>query len=253
MVHVVPEQEKSGKRMRPPLMTLPCVLDEAVSVISTIRIANSALRPTCNERNTHRIRRALEQGHINRVLSAERPVRLSDRKRRLLEPLVQIRRNVHLDSEFFRVHVRSVGVICLWIRARNQHAPVREECRLRVIQPCNDRVVEDRETLTDGLRRVVKDGIVIGVAGLFESSHALVGTVQDHVRPVSSWGEPRTPYAREPTLAYPSGSVTMHGITLFDGYTKSSIPVRKFRSSIPLIHIPFSPASMLDSQPQVQW
>ena len=185
MVHVVPEQEKSGKRMRPPLMTLPCVLDEAASVISTIRIANSAPRPTCNERNTHLVRRALEQGHINRVLFAERPVRLSDRKCWLLESLVQIWRNVHLDSEFFRVYVRSVGVICLWIRARNQHAPVREECRLRVIQPCNDRVVEDRDAFADGLRWIVKERIVVGIVSQPKPCEALLGAIKDHVRSVA--------------------------------------------------------------------
>ena len=92
IVHVVPEQENAGKRIRPPLMTLPCVLDKAafgrVSIHSERR---SGREPTCNERHTHRVCRALEGRHLDHVLSTERPVHLRDRKRGLLEPLAQIR------------------------------------------------------------------------------------------------------------------------------------------------------------------
>ena len=45
MVHVVPAQVNAGKRIRPPLMTLPCVLDDAASE-SSDRQWNSCARKT---------------------------------------------------------------------------------------------------------------------------------------------------------------------------------------------------------------
>ena len=145
-----------------------------------------ARRLTCDERNAHPACRSLEQGHNDRILSTESPVRLRDRERRLLEPLVQIRRDVHLDPHFLWIPWR------LWIRTRDQHATVREERCLRMIKPCDDRVAEDGETLTDGLGWVVQDRIVVGIGRQSESSNALVGAIEDQVRSASKFCKPHT-------------------------------------------------------------
>lgn len=89
IVHAVPAHENAGKMMRPPLMTLPCVLDEAAVVCSGSTFGfdpNPTL--TCDEGDAHRARGPLEQRHLNRVLPAQRPVCLRNRKRRLFESLV---------------------------------------------------------------------------------------------------------------------------------------------------------------------
>ena len=159
-----------------------CARRSYIGCVSIHSERRSGREPTCDERHAHRVRRALEERHLNRVLSPELPIGLRDRKRGLLEPLVQIRRNVHLDPEFLWIGFR------LWIRTRNQHATVREERRLGVVQPCDDRVAEDREALADRLRRVIQERVEVGVTRQSESGHTLVGTVQDHVRSASDGG-----------------------------------------------------------------
>jgi hypothetical protein len=203
-----------------------------------------ARKPTCDERNAHVAGGALEQGHDDRILSAERPIRLRDRKRRLLESLVQIRRNVHLDPHLFW---KPRG---LWIRARDQYATVREECRLRVIKPCDDRGVEDREALTDGLRWVVEERIVVGIGCQSKSGEALVGPIQDHVRPVAILLASHTTRLRvSASLPIRKGGHARHySLRWLYEVVKFKGARNKLR-----IHAPFSLVSTSGSRLRVRW
>lgn len=73
----------------------------------------SSARPTCDERDPHRARSSLVKRYYDVILSSKSPISLSDRKRGLGEPLVQIWRNIHLDTKLLRIDVGSVRVVRL--------------------------------------------------------------------------------------------------------------------------------------------
>jgi len=73
----------------------------------------------------------------NRVVAAVSPVGVSDGKVRLGESLVQIRRDVNLDSELL-VQARSLRV-----GSRYQYTRVRKESSLRMIHAWNNGSIQN--------------------------------------------------------------------------------------------------------------
>lgn len=152
---------------------------------------------TCDERNAHRRRCTLKELDGNCISTAVCPVGILNGIFRLRKALVEVRWDIHFDSEFFWELGGAVVEEGLGITTRYQYATIGKQLvirasayttatfrgethgGLRVVQTGNNSGVQDGDARMDRLRWVIQECRQVGEVRKSKACNTLLGTVHD--------------------------------------------------------------------------